>query len=486
MGNFGGGSPFGRDGHPWSETKTDVRDDRLYKILGVSRDASDVDIKKAHRQLALVHHPDKGGDAEEFKSINHAFGILKDPNTRRVYDDMGEEGLEMGMGDAAEEPVPFPFPFQGPSSKRRTTALPTVMEMNLSLEEIFKGVTKKLRITKNKSCDTCDETGSKSGRRTPCGACAGKGVRIQIHRPDPRQQHLVLQSMAPCEVCCQTGEAMIESEMECRDCQGSGLISQTEVIEIRIETGLDIPSRHVLVGKGGVRKRGEPAGDLHIMIRQIPHQIFQRVGPHLVTRKRVGLREALCGTVLSIVTLDGRKIMIPIKSPNQVLIPETILKVDEEGMTSHGGEKKATKGQLFICVKVEFPERIDEEDIGQLRKILPSSNCAGDSELRWNAEGPPEIKPQIRTQNADLPKNVRDVIRNIDVAQSDSAKSPEPSEYPEIPEQPGNGNVQWRTAMKAYSETRLNNDYDKRCSSMKINVLVNLILFFQIVCASVK
>ncbi|KAJ8294232.1 DnaJ subfamily A member 2 [Rhodotorula toruloides] len=350
-----------------------VRDDRLYKLLGVKPDASDNDLKKAYRKLALKLHPDKNPDAgDEFKEVSHAYEVLSDPEKRRLYDQFGEEGLNGGGGMGGMDPQDlFSQLFGGgggffggggrgrPSGPRKGKDL--VHRIKVSLEDLYKGKTSKLALQKHVICAKCKGKGGKEGAVKTCQSCKGQGVKIVLRQLGP----MVQQIQQPCNDCNGEGE-IINAKDRCKDCNGKKVINERKVLEVFIDRGMKDGQTITFAGEADQAPGIEP-GDVIIVIEEKPHEVFKRKGDDLFAEVEIDLLTALAGGAFSLPHLDERAVLVRIH-PGEVIKPGSIKVIPEQGMPSY---RHHEMGDLVVQINVKFPDSLDPAALAPLENILP-------------------------------------------------------------------------------------------------------------------
>lgn len=363
----GGGMPGGMGGR--MRQQKDVDTTKFYEVLGVPKDADVAAIKKAYRKQALAHHPDRGGDQEKFKEIGKAYEVLSDPEKRKIYDEMGEEGLEGGGGGGHDASDIFEMFFGGgmggggrggPRQKKRGQDV--VHPLKVTLEQLYNGQTKKMALNRDIICPECDGHGGPQTELKSCASCNGRGQRVVIRQMGP----MIQQSTSPCHDCRGEGKTMPEDK-KCKPCKGSGQSKERKVLEVFVEKGA--PDRHKITFAGEAdEKPGEIPGDLVFVLQQMPHDLFTRKGSNLIMEKKIKLAEALCGFQFHLKHLDGRQLLIQSRA-GEITTPDQVKVVRDEGMPTH--RNPFVKGHLFIKFVVEFPAEIDEKTQKQLLKLLP-------------------------------------------------------------------------------------------------------------------
>lgn len=363
-----------------------------YQILGISKDATPKDLKKAYRSLSLKWHPDRNNSPEatsKFQEISHAYDVLSDPEKRRIYDQFGEEGLQGNPGMHNMDPEELfrtVFPdlfggmggmggmggFQGFNTGRRQSSDNNIkFELNVSLKELYKGVTKKIKISRKIDCQKCCGHGTKD-KKDPeaCPDCSGQGVKVGMKQIGPG---MMQQFVDKCKRCQGKGKFILNSN-KCSECSGSGEVEENEIIELEIVPGKEWGEHYIIRGKGN-RKQGQPDGDLIILLKPkvyIPPTndeiVFHREGDDLICDMTINLSEALTGFKRVIKHLDGRLLYIN-SDPEQIVTPQMIQYIENEGMPSP--DNPQLKGRLIIQFSVEFPSKLSIKSQKELIKNLP-------------------------------------------------------------------------------------------------------------------
>ncbi len=337
-----------------------------YDVLGVEKNASKDDIKKAFRKLAHQYHPDKNkGDDAKFKEVNEAYQVLSDDGKRAQYDQFGSTGPGFG-GQGGFDPSGFDFSgfqngqgfdmgdlgdifsdfFGGGMRQQARRGRDISTEIAISFADSIFGVVRKILITKTSACDTCTGTGAKKGaRQTTCGTCNGKG---QV-RETRRSLLGAFTTTRVCEVC--SGAGTIPSEL-CGDCKGAGVKRKEEEIEVRIPAGIENGEMVRMTGMGEAIRNGA-SGDLYIKINVSSHPHFKRDGLNLTMDMEVKLSEAILGSERTVESLDGT---ITVRIPEGIA-SGTILRVKERGVPSHRGKR----GDLMIRVTVKIPTKLSKK-----------------------------------------------------------------------------------------------------------------------------
>jgi molecular chaperone DnaJ len=346
-----------------------------YEVLGVNRDASDDDLKKAYRKLAMKYHPDRNPDnpnaEEHFKEAKEAYETLSDSQKRAAYDQYGHAAFEAGgmgggnpFGAGGAQGFDFSDIFGdifggGRGGQRSNVQRGADLRYNLeiTLEQAARGTETQIRVPTMAECETCHGSGAKPGTSpTTCTTCGGHGqVRMQ-------QGFFSIQQTCPR---CHGNGKMIASP--CKDCSGSGRIKQHKTLSVKIPAGVDNDDRIRLSGEGEHGVNGGPAGDLYVVVHIKPHAVFQRDHNDLHCEMPISFATAALGGEIDIPTLDGTaRIKIP---------PETQsgrqFRLRGKGIK---GIRSAAHGDLHCHVMVETPVNLTERQKELLREFETSLN----------------------------------------------------------------------------------------------------------------
>ena len=294
-----------------------------YEVLGVTRTSTEVELKAAFRKLAMQHHPDRNpGDKDcehRFKEINEAYDVLKDGDKRAAYDRFGHAAFEHGgmggHGFGADFGSTFADIFEGifgmgsargrGSGRERGSDLRYNME--ITLDEAFKGKTAQIRIPTSVTCEACSGSGAKAGTKPkPCGSCGGAG---KIRHA---QGFFTLERTCP--TCHGRGQVIDDP---CKVCGGGGRVTRERTLSVNIPAGVEDGTRIRLAGEGEAGLRGGPPGDLYIFLEVASHEFFQRDGADLYCRVPISLTTAALGGEFNVPQIDGGKTRVKVPEGSQ-------------------------------------------------------------------------------------------------------------------------------------------------------------------------
>ena len=337
-----------------------------YEVLGLKRDASEDDIKKAYRKLAMQHHPDRNPDnpkaEERFKEAKEAYEVLCDADKRAAYDRFGHAGVDhsagagaggFGGGFADAFGDIFSEIFGGSGGRARSNVYRGAdlrYNLEITLEDAARGAETKIRIPTLERCDTCQGTGAKAGTEpVACQSCNGHGqVRIQ------QGFFSIAQT---CPRCSGTGKVIKDP---CGGCHGSGRIKRQKTLSVKIPAGVDEGDRIRLSGEGESGVNGGPAGDLYVVIHLKQHSVFQREGDDLHCEMPISFAQAALGGEIEIPTLDGSaKIKVPAETQTG-----QVFRLRGKGIK---GVRSTYPGDLMCQVVVETPVRLTDRQKELLR-----------------------------------------------------------------------------------------------------------------------
>ncbi|XP_046542388.1 dnaJ homolog subfamily A member 2-like [Haliotis rubra] len=357
-----------------------MADTKLYEILGVSKNASDNEIKKAYYKLAKEFHPDKNPESgEKFKEISFAYEVLSNQEKRETYDRFGLQGLKEGAsagggfgGGLFDDLFGnfFGFPGMGGGGggggrNRRRRGEDTFHPLKVSLEDLYNGKTAKLQLSKTVICGKCNGMGGKQGATVKCRNCQGRGVKITLRQLGPG---MVQQMQSICNECHGEGETISDKD-RCKSCKGKKVTNETKILEVHVDKGMKDGQKIPFRGEGDQQPDMEP-GDVIIVLQMKEHSVFSRDGVDLYCTHTIGLTEALCGFHFSLKHLDGRELVIK-NPPGDVIHPGMIKTVLSEGMPIY--RSPFEKGNLYIKFDITFPKQnfTTEAKLKELETLLP-------------------------------------------------------------------------------------------------------------------
>lgn len=367
-----------------------------YEVLGVNKNATDDELKKAYRKLAKKYHPDanpddKAGAEAKFKEVNEAYENLSDPQKRKMYDQFGTTDPQ-GFGGAGG-----PFGGQGGyysysssdfgdfgdlgdifssffgggfggrnSSTRRQSGPRKGADLNLNMditfEQAFLGVEKEVIITRNDTCDTCHGSGAKPGTsKTTCTVCNGTGQVTQVQNTILGQ----MQTRRTCSACHGTGEIIKEP---CETCHGKGTVRKQPKIKVKIPAGIDDNQTVVLRGEGEPGEKGGSKGDLYITVRIKRHSIYTRKGNNVLCEVPITITQATLGAELEIPMVDGTKEKYKIPDGTQTGSKFTIRNKGFKSVNS------SNVGDFVFTVTVQTPKRLTKEQRDLLMQLAKTMN----------------------------------------------------------------------------------------------------------------
>jgi molecular chaperone DnaJ len=352
-----------------------------YELLGVSRDASANDLKKAYRKLAVQYHPDKNpGDKkaeEKFKQISEAYDVLKDSEKRQRYDQFGHAAFKGGGGGTASVD-PFEifrevfgggggggggfggifdeFFSGGGHGGGSARGADLRYDLEVTLDEAFKGVEKEVRYRRKAPCKSCDGSGAESGSgKTVCSSCGGAG-QVATNRG-----FISIQRTCPQ---CHGNGVLIENP--CRSCSGEGRVGETSKVKMKIPPGVDSGSRLCSRGQGEAGAQGGGAGDLYVVLHVKDHEVFERVNNDLYCEIPIKFTLAALGGTIEVPTLQG-KASLKIPSGTQ---SGTVFRLRGHGMPN---VRTGRKGDQMIRISIEVPKRLTKDQRKRLEEYAEAS-----------------------------------------------------------------------------------------------------------------
>ena len=375
-----------------------------YEVLGVDKNVSEEDLKKAYRKLAKKYHPDANPDnkkeaEEKFKEVSEAYETLSDPQKRRMYDQFGPDGPQ-GFGGGAGGPGGGYYSYTGSgfngfsgfdgfgsdfgdigdifssffgggsgfgSRTRQRSAGPKKgrdlkYNLDVTFEEAYSGVKKEITIMREEECPTCHRTKAKPGTKTStCAACHGSGRVTQT-------VSTILGQMQTTKTCPECGGEGTKIEEKCPDCKGKGTIRKTVKIKISIPAGIDNDQTIVLKGEGESGTKGGPKGDLYVVVTVRNHRVFKRQGNTVICEVPITFTQATLGANLKIPMVDGTEEIYPIPEGTQSGTKFTIKGKGFKAVNS------TYHGDFVFVVNVQIPKRLTTEQRDLLTKLAKTMN----------------------------------------------------------------------------------------------------------------
>lgn len=357
-----------------------------YEVLGIPKNASKDDIKKAYRRLAVANHPDKNpGDKaaeERFKEATEAYEIISDDQKRAAYDQFGFAGVD-GMGQGSQDFSNIYRDFEdifggfgdfssifdnlfggtggrGSSARRRgepPRGSNLRYDLQLSFEDAVFGTNVEIAYSRDEACSVCNGSGSEAGGgRKVCPTCQGSG---QVRRSSG-----FFSIASPCPTCSGEGHTI---DKPCRSCGGSGLNKKKQKIKVTIPPGMDDGRRLSVAGQGDTGPNGGRPGDLYVFIHVRPHEFFERDGYDLYCAMPVSISKAALGGEITVPTIDGKKVKVNVPAGTQ---HGKMLRLREEGVPGANGG--ARRGDMYIKLMVQVPAKLSRrgrELLEELQKV---------------------------------------------------------------------------------------------------------------------
>ena len=345
-----------------------------YTLLGVDKSVSPTELKKAYRKLAIQWHPDKNKDdpsaEEKFKQISEAYEVLSDETKRNKYDQYGHNAFTQGAPGSGFHSNPFDIfnsffsgggggafsdIFGGAPRQSSHRGESLRFDIEVSLKDIIKGLTKEIRYSKEKNCTGCDGSGKTTHTQTiTCDQCNGQGA---VYR-----QMGVMQIQQPCPSCSGTGRTIINP---CGSCRGQGSVTSSSNVKIKIPKGSHTGTKSKVAKGGNDCPSGVP-GDLYVIVYVKDDEYFDRQGDDLICEEKLNFYDMVLGTKLTIPSLHGKvNINVP---PNTQ--PDAILKVQTHGTPNM---RTGRNGDLYVVTKVQLPNKTTKEQIAILELYKKTS-----------------------------------------------------------------------------------------------------------------
>ncbi|MBU0706471.1 molecular chaperone DnaJ [Patescibacteria group bacterium] len=338
-----------------------------YKILGIEKNASDSEIKKAYRKLAQQYHPDTGkGDEKKFKEVTEAYEVLGDKQKRAQYDQFGSAGPGFGAGDFGGfdfKNVNFDFggnfgdifdTFFGGGQRTARKKGPgkggdIEMVLQISFEEAIFGVSKEIEVSAFTNCEHCKGIGAEPGTQLKsCENCSGTGQQVRLQRTPFGQ----IQTASTCQNCEGAGRI---PEKKCKNCKGEGRLLKTQRIKARIPAGIHDQAVIRLTGKGEAGFQGGSSGDLFLHISVAPNKEFERIKDDIYTTKHIHVLQAILGDEITIKTVHGdTKLIIPAGTESG-----SSLKLKGYGVPGIGS---SSKGDHIVKIRIDIPKKLSGKE----------------------------------------------------------------------------------------------------------------------------
>ena len=346
--------------------------DNYYERLGVDKNATDAELKKAFRKKAQEFHPDKpDGDEKKFKAVNEAYSVLSDKQKRQQYDTFGKAGAQGGgfggqaggfdfsgfggqggfefdLGDIFSQ-----FGGFGGGGRRAKRGNDISVETSISFKESVFGVEKEFEIVKNNVCVECEGTGAHNKKTKTCHECNGNGRVVRV------QQTIMgnVQTQIPCSTCSARGQL---PEENCHSCKGDGIVRNKEKVGVKIPAGIEDGQQLRLSGRGEAIANGQP-GDLYILVRVTAEKNFHKEGKDIFTQTTISFSEAALGAIRTIPTIDG-EVTIKIPAGSQT---GKQLRVKDQGVVITENKR----GDMYVELIIEVPKKISKEQKKLLEQL---------------------------------------------------------------------------------------------------------------------
>ena len=364
-----------------------------YEVLGVSKGASEDEIKKAYRKIAIKYHPDRNpGDKtaeEKFKEAAEAYDVLHDPQKRQQYDQFGFDGpMGGGFGGFGGATMNMDDIFSmfgdifgghgfggfggGQRHAQQHRGSDLRLKVRLTLEEINLGVTKKFKVRKDIPCQHCQGSGAEAGSgKEQCPTCHGSGVITHT----TQSIFGMMQTQGVCPTC--GGEGMIIKN-KCKECGGEGIVKGEEVVEIKIPAGVAEGMVVNVPGKGNAGRRNGTNGDIQVFIEEEKSETFIRDGNDLIYNLLLDFPTAALGGEIEIPTIEGNKLRVKIDSGTQ---PGKTLRLRGKGLPAVQGYGNG-RGDLVVNISVYVPKTLSREEKEAIQKFMDSDNFKGDKQTK--------------------------------------------------------------------------------------------------------
>ena len=332
-----------------------------YEVLGVSKNASEDEIKKAYRKLAIKNHPDRNpGDKEaeaRFKEAAEAYEVLHDPQKRQQYDQFGFDGPK-GFGGGTRQPQ-----YRGADLR---------LKVKLSLQDVASGVTKKFKLRKDICCPHCHGTGAANGEHPQtCPTCNGAGAVVKTVKTPLG----IMQTQGVCPQC--HGEGTIIKN-KCSPCGGEGIVKGEEVVELNIPAGVEQGMIVNVPGKGNAGRRNGLQGDIQVLIEEEKNNTFVRDGQDIIYNLLLDFPTAVLGGEVDVPTITGKNVTIKIEPGTQ---PGKTLRLRGKGLPAVKGYGSNT-GDLVVNISIFVPKTVNKKQREALEEFKNDDNFKGDADTK--------------------------------------------------------------------------------------------------------
>lgn len=352
-----------------------VKETEYYERLEINTEATNEEIKKAYKKLALKYHPDKNKNnpetVEKFKQISEAYEILIDENKRKAYDKFGKNGIngnQMNPEELFERMFgqnPFMnsfanmFGFNGNNIKKCEDI---IQEINCSLEDLYNGKIIDIKVNINKKCDKCNGNGCNDNSKPEiCMNCNGKGIKIMLRQLGPG---MMQQMQMICDICNGKG-SRINDKDKCSKCKGNRIEKINKIFNIEIKPGMKNGQKIIYDNEGNEEINCQNGNVIFIIIEK-KNELYIRNGDDLFIEIKIKLIESLTGFEIILNHLDNRKLLI---KSDEIIEPDTVRLISNEGMPKFNS---LYKGNLYVKFKIKFPKSLNNEQIKMLNTILPN------------------------------------------------------------------------------------------------------------------
>ena len=367
-----------------------------YEVLGVDKNASEEDIKKAYRKIAIKYHPDRNPGSKEaeekFKEAAEAYDVLHDPQKRQQYDQFGFDGPMGGFGGFSSGGFSMDDIFSmfgdvfggrggfsgfsgfggGGRQPAQHRGSDLRLKVRLSLQEVATGVTKKFKVRKDVTCSHCHGTGAEDGSGTEtCPTCHGSGVVTRT----TQSLFGMMQTQSVCPTC--QGEGKIIKN-KCHECHGTGIVKGDEVVEIKIPAGVAEGMVVNVPGKGNAAIHNGIPGNIQVFIEEEPNSTFVRDGSNLIYNLLLDFPTAALGGTAEIPTVDGSKVKIKIEPGTQ---PGKTLRLRDKGLREVQGYGRDT-GDLIVNISIYVPKELSKDEKKALEEMQKSDHFKGDTDTK--------------------------------------------------------------------------------------------------------